>query len=277
MSFIVNPYIYGSPLCADADGNAFLTATGITNPTIASAICTLVTSMKADGTWAKMSAIYPFVGGTATTHKFNLKNPADTNAAFRLSFVGGWTHSSTGALPNGTNAYADSFLTPSISLSVSSGHLSLYSVVQSLLSSNIDMGSGSGAGLANLAALVVGRTTNTSSFAWGTQSTGTLATFSSSSSRGFFIGNQNNSTAAARNLYRNAVIGTPASVYGSPVMPTRTVYLAALNSQAALGPTLYSSRQFAFASIGSGLTSTEITNLYSSIQAFQTTLGRQVV
>ena len=93
MSFIINPYIYGSPLCADSDANAFLTATGITNPTIASAICTLVTSMKADGTWAKCSAIYPFVGGTATTHKFNLKNPADTNAAFRLSFSGGWIHS----------------------------------------------------------------------------------------------------------------------------------------------------------------------------------------
>ena len=31
-----------------------------------------------------MKAIYPFVGGTATTHKFNLKDPADINAAFRL-------------------------------------------------------------------------------------------------------------------------------------------------------------------------------------------------
>ena len=124
MSFLVNPYWYGG--CNDPDANAFLTAAGITDPTISSAICTLVKSMKADGTWAKMSAIYPMVGGTATTHKFNLKNPADTNAAFRLSFVGGWTHSANGALPNGTNAYADTFFTPSVSLSVSNGHVLLY-------------------------------------------------------------------------------------------------------------------------------------------------------
>jgi hypothetical protein len=107
MSFLVNPYFYG---CTDADALAFLAAAGITDVTITSAICTLVTTMKADGTWAKCNAIYPMVGGTATTHKFNLKNPLDTNAAFRLTFTGGWTHSANGALPNGTNAYADTFL-----------------------------------------------------------------------------------------------------------------------------------------------------------------------
>ena len=60
MSFLVNPYLY-APTCADADGAAFLSAAGITDPTITSAICTLVTSMKANGTWAKCSAIYPMV------------------------------------------------------------------------------------------------------------------------------------------------------------------------------------------------------------------------
>jgi len=124
MSFIINPFVYPS---IDPDCAAFLTATGITDPTISGAVCTLVTSMKANGTWAKCSAIYPMVGGTATTHKFNLKNPADTNAAFRLSFVGGWTHSANGALPNGTNAYADTFLIPSVSLSLNSIHGSVYS------------------------------------------------------------------------------------------------------------------------------------------------------
>ena len=110
MSFLVNPYSYATG--CDADALAFLSAAGITDATITSAICTLVTTMKADGTWAKMSAIYPFVGGTATTHKYNLKNPADTNVAFRLSFVGGWTHSGNGALPNATNAYAETYCPP---------------------------------------------------------------------------------------------------------------------------------------------------------------------
>ena len=80
MSFLVNPYYYAG--CTDTDALAFLSAAAITDATITSAICGLVTSMKNDGTWAKCNAIYPFVGGTAITHKFNLKNPLDTNAAF---------------------------------------------------------------------------------------------------------------------------------------------------------------------------------------------------
>lgn len=95
----------------DADAQAFITATGISG-TNASAINTLVLDLKAANIWTKMKAIYPIIGGTATAHKFNLKNPLDTDAAFRLSFVGGWTHSSNGALPNGTNAFADTFLQP---------------------------------------------------------------------------------------------------------------------------------------------------------------------
>jgi hypothetical protein len=38
----------------------------------------------------------------------------------------------------------------------------------------------------------------------------------------------------------------------------------------------WSNRQYSFASIGDGLTDTEAANFYTAVQAFQTTLGRQV-
>jgi hypothetical protein len=38
----------------------------------------------------------------------------------------------------------------------------------------------------------------------------------------------------------------------------------------------YSNRECAFATLGTGLNDTESANLYTAIQAFQTTLGRQV-
>jgi hypothetical protein len=85
MSFY-SPFAYiksVSTIALDPDAQAFLTATGITDPTITSAINTLVISLKNDGVWSRMVAIYPFVGGTADTHKYNLKNPQDTDAAFR--------------------------------------------------------------------------------------------------------------------------------------------------------------------------------------------------
>ena len=65
----------------------FLTATGITNPTISSAVCTLVTSLKSASLWNKFNAIYPMVGGTATTHMYNLRNPANTNAYILSHFA----------------------------------------------------------------------------------------------------------------------------------------------------------------------------------------------
>jgi hypothetical protein len=38
----------------------------------------------------------------------------------------------------------------------------------------------------------------------------------------------------------------------------------------------YSNKQYAFTTIGTGLTSTDTSNLYTLVQTFQTTLGRQV-
>lgn len=93
----------------DADAQAFLTATGITDSTITSAINTLVTDLKANSLWTKIKALYPFVGGTATTHKYNLKDPQDTDAAFRLTMVGGLTHDANGVTGNGSTGYMDSY------------------------------------------------------------------------------------------------------------------------------------------------------------------------
>ena len=59
----------------DADAQAFITAASITDPTQQSAINTLVVNLKSYGIWNQMFAIYPFVGGTAASHKWNLKNP----------------------------------------------------------------------------------------------------------------------------------------------------------------------------------------------------------
>jgi hypothetical protein len=90
----------------DPNALAFIAATGITDNTQKSAINSLVLSLKGYSIWDKLNVIYPFVGGTATTHKFNLKDPRDLDAAYRLSFSGGWTHNSNGITGNGTNAYA---------------------------------------------------------------------------------------------------------------------------------------------------------------------------
>lgn len=57
----------------------------------------------------KFDAFYPLIGGTATTCKYNLIDPQDTNGAMRLTFSGGWTIGATGIKGNSTNAYADTY------------------------------------------------------------------------------------------------------------------------------------------------------------------------
>jgi hypothetical protein len=63
-----------------------------------------------------MKAIYPFVGGTASTHKWNLTDPRDLDAAYRLSFSGGWTHNANGITGNGVNSYAQLHTSTALSM-----------------------------------------------------------------------------------------------------------------------------------------------------------------
>ena len=110
----------------DPDAQAFITAASITDPTQQSAINQLVVDLKGYNVWTKMKALYPFVGGTASAHKFNLKDPRDLDAAFRLVFSGGWTHSVNGALPNGTNAFADTKYNLSVNSTTSNVSAGVY-------------------------------------------------------------------------------------------------------------------------------------------------------
>lgn len=96
----------------DPDAQAFFDATGLADPTQMTLINTMVLELKAHGIWSDLKALYPFAGNTANMQKYNLKDPRDLDAAFRLEFNGGWTHTPGNAAPNGVNAFADTFLNP---------------------------------------------------------------------------------------------------------------------------------------------------------------------
>lgn len=91
----------------DGDAAAFIAATGITDSTQIAAINQLVTDLKTNSLWTKLPVIYPFVGGTASTHKYNLKDPVDADASFRLTMHGGLTHDANGVTGNGSTGYMD--------------------------------------------------------------------------------------------------------------------------------------------------------------------------
>jgi hypothetical protein len=193
--------------------------------------------------------------------KFNLVNPQDSDAAFRLAFSGGWTYSTNGAQPNGTNGYADTKLIPSASLSTSSSHLSFYS------RTNSPSGSYNGYEIARTHYALLTQF-NGNKFYANLETGGVYnGVYTSTNGLGHFIASRINNTTTQG--FKN----------GSKVIDVSQVSTLATNTLLISfnGASNYSDKQTAFASIGDGLTDAEAALLYQLVQEYQTTLNRSVV
>jgi hypothetical protein len=251
----------------DTDAQAFITAAAITDTTQQSAINTLVTDLKTANIWTKMKAIYPFVGGTAAQHRFNLKDPRTVNEAFYLDFIGGGAHSVTGYKGNGSNGYANTFLTPSTTLTTNNIHYSYYNRTN-VSEFRYDIGAYQSSPLGSFYGAL--------SWYDGTLNRFFLSVNSNeqnvvnADARKFFIANKTTvgSASAFINTTKTSLTVTDRSLPSIPMF-INTRNLNGTNDTA-------SSKECAFASIGDGLTDAEATAFYTAVQAYQTTLGRQV-
>lgn len=261
---IINPYAFG--FAFDPDAQAFFTASGLTGATNLNAINQLVLDLKGFGIWTKMKAIYPIIGGTAALHKWNLKDPQDTNAAFRLVFNGGWTHTATGAKPNGVNAYADTFLVANTAYIVATdAHLSFYSRTNVNLNS-VEIGT-----FDNFQAFQISFWN--SAFANNTRSIiNNVINLESvdTNSLGFLIANRSGTT--VKNFKNSSIIATGTNT--ATAKTTSKIFIGAQSLNNNLN--IPSSKQCAFSSIGDGLTDTEAANFRTAVQTYNTSLSRQV-
>ena len=252
----------------DADAVAFFTAANITDTTQKSAVNTLVLSLKSANIWSKMKALYPVVGGVASSHAVNLKSPGTYN----LTFATGWTHATTGMTPNGAT-YADTFFNPSGILTLNSTHNSYYSRTN-VAEAGFDMGAVQNVGGANVNIynILISRNTGNSAFFGINVNEANIpsASISNSDSRGLFVANRTASNVL--NGFRNSTKIFNSSIVSSAI-PNKILYLGAVNANGAQN---YSNKQCAFASIGDGLTDAEASSFYTAVQTYQTTLGRQV-
>lgn len=252
----------------DADAQAFFTAASITNDTQKSAVNQLVLNLKSYNIWTKMKAIYPVVGGSASAHAVNLKSPGTYN----LTFSTGWTHSSTGMLPNGSSSYADTLLATSTAFAVDHNkHLSFYSRTNA-----VTAGSSSSIGSDNATTgfcrFSIRQSGNSRASVFG-GTNGTAIAAAETDSRGFYQASRMNATSSA--YYKNGSnIANGASANGTTSQITQTLLIAAARSGA--GIVYYDNKECAFASIGDSLDATETANFYTAVQAYQTTLSRNV-
>lgn len=253
----------------DSDALAFINAIGTLTTLQQDAINQLVFDFKQYNIWTKMKAIYPFIGGTASAHKFNLKDPQDTNGAFRLTFSGGWTHSGNGALPNGSNGYANTFLTPNGNQLLTSAHFSVYS--RTSAASTTQYGDN---GIQGAVGLAIRRSIDNKGY---TQMWAQIVDAGAQTSgQGHFLG-----TRIANNdlrLFKNgSQIGTTNTTTDTTsTLSSNNYFISAVNNAGSPNSITYDNKELAFASIGAGLSSTEVSNLYTAVQSYNTTLSRQV-
>jgi hypothetical protein len=261
----INQIVAGYGL--DPDASAFITAAGITDATQKAALNTLVAQLKGYGIWTKMTAIYPFVGGTATTHKYNLKDPRDLDAAFRIVWSGAVTHNSNGVTGDGSTGFGDTKLVPSTSLTSNDTHLSVYGRSAGLTATNpIDAGAFTG----GTSAFFMGTRLNDKFYSASYNNAGDVAV-SNTDGRGFYIASRRSSS--DMEAYKNgASSGTSAAAAGT--LPTTSTYVCGGGTSG--GVTNPSNRNLALVSVGAGLTSTEAANFNTAVQAYQTTLSRNV-
>jgi hypothetical protein len=244
----------------DADALSFITAASITDNTQKTAINTLVTDLKTYNIWTKMKALYPFVGGTASTHKLNLKDPRDLDAAYRLIIFGGMTHSNLGMISNYTTSYADTRLIPSTALSsLFSQHVSVYS--QTSTASPTNNTNSIGEYQDGTKAMLMKIRNQSNVFSWEVGNGG--ASTSNTDGKGFYLGSviANNSVKLYKN---NTNVATNTATF-SGALPTQMQPIGKNEN-----------KTFSFASIGDGLTDTDAANFYTAVQSYQTLLSRNI-
>jgi hypothetical protein len=263
----------------DADAVAFFTrvttAGGTLSTTEKQAVNQLVITMKADGTWGPCKAIYPMVGASAAACAQNLKS-----SSFTGTFSSGWTFASTGVTPNGTSAYMDTNLNASSILTNNNTHLSFYSRTNvypySSANSQIAFGAAISPNYLPLFDLELngsGANNNTFATYMNDYNTGFLRV-ANTDTRGFIFGNRPSSNVL--NFFRNGSKIASNTSTTSFSLPNINLYLGALNLSNTARTDTMITQQCAFSSIGDGLTDTQASNFYTAVQAFQTTLSRNV-
>jgi hypothetical protein len=252
----------------DADAQAFFdrvtTAGGTLTTTEKNATNQLVLDIKSAGIWSAMKAVYPMVGASAAACAQNLKS-----SSFTGTFSSGWTFASTGVTGNGTSAYMDTNFNPvTQSQAQNSTYLSVY--VRNNTGSGYDMGNSQDVGIGVKPTYIIARYLNNNAYI-GIADVSYATSIASLDSMGFWSGGTNGSSAQI--FYKNGTnIKTDTSTQSG--FFSSNFYLGGVNGANLLQ--FPSNHQYAFSTISDGLSPTQNADFYTAVQAFQTTLSRQV-
>lgn len=250
----------------DSDASAYLTASGnMGDATIKNAINEFVLGTKADGTWYKMKAIYPFAGGTSTKNKYDLK------LGFNITDDAAWqaaTHNATtGITGNGTTAKGNLGFSPADTGTQDSLFVYIYNRTATSPSANWRP-IGSQNASTNAASINIS-TTHIQMDGLNRAPYNSAQTAHSGNAKGHIAVNRSGS--AAQQLWFNST--TVSSTAVSTGRPTQNFYILACNWSGGIdSPT---TANIGFAAVGESLSAAEWATWKARVDTFVTALGRQ--
>lgn len=278
MGFVGSQYLFGGGSSYDSDAEAFFTATGITDTGIKDAVNQFVLDLKSYSLWSKMVCLYPFVGGSASTHKYNLVNPSDSDGAFRITFNGSWTHDSNGVTGDGSTTYADTHCDISVHAAVDNISVGVYSRTDST-SSQKSWGVYYNGYDSETGVIHPGCQTHLSVASWFLVDIGDLGGSSNrvyytiGYSDGLLVGTRNSTQLILHSDGSNIAYVSPS---GGAFKSGSYMYFGAVNRLDNSSVDSPDDRNYALAFVSSALSDTEHANLYTCVQSLQTALGRNV-
>jgi len=247
----------------DPSAVQFLGAIQNRDYTIGKAINELVIDLKNYALWNKMKAIYPMVGqpGVSSSFEVNLKDPN----TFRGVFSGSWNFSSNGATPNGSTAYMDTKVNDLNDLGTNAA-ISVYLNGGSASTGGWNLGVFNGSQITGISI-----NNNNSGENYINVRSSIVSNFTEAFTGGLYTGTTNGTNNV---IYKNTTNRGSVSQLHNGINLTH--WLGTLNNNGS-GGTYWSAYRIALASFAnSTFDTTDITNYYTAVQRFQTTLGRQV-
>ena len=248
----------------DSNAVRFFDSASITDATQRRAVNYLCKALKANSLWDKGALINPFVGGTSSSHAFNLKNVAK----YKITWSGSVTHNSNGITGAGGHGLTGLVQT-SESLTTQNSVSYVYWSRTSSQDGGFEFGSFDGS---NQSFSQARDGSNRALNALNDGFTVIGAGGSMTDGSGFYV--------HSRTASNNSFISKNGSTYQTSTVASTgnmSAQIALLGRfRADLGGTVdqLSSRNLSFFWIGSGLSTTEAATLYTIIQNFQSILGR---
>jgi hypothetical protein len=253
----------------------FITATGITGST-ATAITTFVSSLESANLLSKFDVIYPFVGNSSTAYAYNLINTgsyyADWGNVGSIRFID--TEGIT--FPGTSGTYMNTKYNVT-NLSRSNYHMSYYKRRGTITGDNLEMGAYNEATQQGIYMASEFQTSN-NTLSNGFMTLANAVNNNAAPSTGSFMITGDSTHTS---LYKGSTQVNAAAWTDSGAPNSGSIAFGAMTrlQDAVTSPNYhvyYASGSYGMATLGQQISGSDATNFYNAVQAFQTSIGRQV-